>query len=213
MLHQASPAAQALGFNVPSLKVMEDAHAGSAAVVLGGGPTLMGDVARAIRLTPAPVIYFSVNWRALNLVRCRYVVWMDKFYREGSQRRPIIERVDRDGVQKLTQFIEHTDFDFDGLVPKALPHSGAVAVFIAAYMGCGPIYLGGMDGYSSDRAYFDSEPGDFLPSHKGGLPAHLHSWLRVRELAPGHGAQVRALSGPLADMFGLAGDSGKAVSQ
>lgn len=203
---QASPASKALGLNVPSLKMMEDVHAGVPAIVLGGGPSLVDDLKIGFNQDPKPIVYFSVNWRPMDLVQCRYVVWMDKFYRDGGMRRPIIEMVNRKGVAKLSQHIEHTDYDFDDVVPKKdLAHSGAVAVFIAAYMGCSPIYLGGMDGYSSDRAYHDGAQGEFLPSHRGGLTGHLHTWLGVKETARGGGRQVRALSGPLGEVFGLAG--------
>lgn len=170
---------------------MADAVRGIAAV-LGGGPSLPGDLARV----PQGAVLIAVNHHALRLCEPEYLVYMD----------------DPAKVPELAAALLH----FRGLRinPKtersdiALPKgelwdggfSSTLATWFALWMGFERVVLCGMDLYQGERKYF-YERDFYHPVFDAPLENHLRAWRLAFKHCP-HPERIRAMSGPLTEVFG-----------
>lgn len=147
------------------------------AVVMGGGPSLPAQ----LDLCPgrASAIYFSANHHGASLVGCDYIVALDKI-------EPLVRPF---GVPIVSR---HMFGDYRILTSPA-PNSGIAAAWLAALMGCGPIFIAGMD---MGGAYFHD------PAAKSGVgftrEQHLGQW---RSMMEKHPADYRPVGGPLLEHF------------
>ena len=108
------------------------------------------------------------------------------------------EAIQRDDITRVSPNYE-TDIKFDMNVWTGF-YSSNTATWFACWMGCDPVILCGMDLYQGDRAYFhkyEDKPQFHLP-----LDHHLQPWVEdARNLLP-HPERVKAMSGPLVNIFG-----------
>ena len=164
------------------LSAIRGRHRGQCIAVLGGGPTLLQDLKRV----PYDAILIGVNQHAL-LMNLDYVVFQDRdIY-------PVLQ----DSDAPLCTHHRDLAHIYTGLIPD-YGLSGATACFMADYLDADLVILAGMDNYAGERRYWHSPP-----TYKGAESgiSSLDVWtLCQRHLQ--RPERVRAISGPLAQVFG-----------
>lgn len=154
------------------------------AMILGGGGSLPAALDRA----PDGAVFFSVNEHGCMLVECDYAVYLD-----GA----VGPRLREFDVVRISQHRNDTEYR---LIEFTNPgNSSILAAWVAYMLGCNPIVLCGMDCYVG-ATYWHS-PGADSPGKHITTDAHLARWRKhaAGMLAP---ANVRAMAGPLVDIFG-----------
>lgn len=154
---------------------LRDRHRGETFIVLGGGRSLHDEMSRA----PAG-IRISANEHGCRWGRCDYIAALDD----------IPEKVRGFGLPVIGRMPLTVDYLADEL--PGCRWTGTQAVYFAAVMGARLIVLAGMDLYQ-----------DLPPGAPGGaetpLATHLEAWQNLKNAIP---VPVRALGGPLVDLFG-----------
>lgn len=162
------------------LSSLKEKHAGRPGAVLGGGPSLKGDLAEL----PHDTVLISVNQHALLHCEAHYLVYLDRLKRFPA----LLDALE--GFQGM--IVSHqpkSDVDFDMEAWDA-GFSASVATWLACFLGCAPVLLCGMDCYQDEaRPRFE-------------LERQLLAWRGALEHVP-HPERIRAMSGPLASIFGL----------
>jgi hypothetical protein len=161
-------------------------HLGQRAVVLGGGPSLLGDLRRVRPRFQHLGLWFGVNQHAL-LLELDYIVYQDK------ELHPILIG---NGVPLITHHKDACDI-WSGIVPD-FGFSTGTAVWVAEYLGCEEIVICGCDDYTSPRRYWHSKMGD--RGLEMGVTAS-NAWKRVYDHLR-EPQNVRAVSGPITKVFG-----------
>lgn len=169
-----------------------------AAAILGGGPSLPEDLKRL----PSDCILISVNDHAFHHCEPHVLVYQDHM-RWAPAVADVVE-------------------SFDGLVvcPWAnsdvqLPNgwwdnnqSSCLATFYALWMNYDPVILCGMDCYQGDVKYCHPRPNFDHPIFRAPLQDHLDRWKMAFDDCP-HPERIRAMSGPLVQIFGQYQPTGK----
>jgi hypothetical protein len=173
-----------------SIQDLQNIYAGKPGAVLGGGPSLPGDVERL----PEGCVLISVNQHALRLVQADYLVFLDDPLKSLE-----VQDVLREfqGV-KVSRCSGWGNVQIGGECPRWNgQYSGHVAAWLADWMGCDPILLCGMDLYQGKDDYF-YRPG----RHRRGpsLERALRGWKKLKDGTP-HPERMRAISGPLVGVF------------
>lgn len=172
---------------------LQDLHKGSPAAVLGGGPSLHGDVERL----PSNCLLLAVNHHAAWIgIETPYLVFMD-----DPAHQPLLFQCLKDYSEtKVSQLLAYSDVDMRGVDYWNGPGSGIVACWLACYFGCDPVLLCGMDLYQGETKYCHrGEPEK--PIYAISLDEHLRRWKAGFRRCRGI-EHVRAMSGPLVDVFG-----------
>jgi hypothetical protein len=176
---------------------LRDRYTGFCAAVLGGGPSLPGDLARV----PADAVLIAVNYHALELVPgADFMVYNDAPERDERMVAAIAKI--RQGKGKKTILVSpdpSSDVEFDAPVWTGFLSSNTAA-WLALWMGCNPVILCGMDCYQGERTYFHEYEGD-EPAWHYPLDIHLRPWIEEgRNLLP-HKERLFVMSGPLQQVF------------
>lgn len=173
---------------------LKDAHQGRAALILGGGPSLLGDVRNAHVSNPVLIgVNHHPQWVG---IEPDYMVFMDN---------PMIDanlwQAARDfGGIKVTADLRYTDVHMGGVDYWNGPGSGIVACWLGLWMGCDPVLLCGMDLYQGEIKYcHEGEPDKAVFNIT--LDEHLKRWKAGFRRYPEMIGRVRAVSGPLVDVF------------
>ncbi len=170
-----------------------NAYQGRPVVVLGGGPSLLADLA----LAPAECLRIGVNDHFYHAgLQAEFMVFMDDLSLKPGLR----EAAENFGGTRVSETLACTDVDLRGIVrPDA--RSGIFAAWFAMYLGFAPILLAGMDLYQGDKKYIHDQ--DDWMGHKAifdePLEKLLNDW-RVLKKYPNY-KNIRALSGPLVRVF------------
>lgn len=168
-----------LGKNVSDLVWI---HKGRPAVVIGGAPSRISDDWFWNEKAKNPVV-LSANDHGYLQTWCDYgVCCEDLEQRMRLQSVPVISR--------------HVWADYR-IFDKPIPNSAILAAFAAWVMGCAPIIITGVECYIGKTYLHD--PDLKTSGHNVPLKTHLVRWARLPNMAPG--IQVRAVSGPLLDIF------------
>lgn len=162
------------------LSSIRDRHRGRDIAVLGGGPSLLRDLARI----PHDAILIGVNQHAL-LLNLDYVYFWDEV---------VFPALDGTDALVCTHHRDLADV-YTGIVPD-FGLSGPMATWIAEYLGAKRVLLAGVDNYSGSRRYWHSLPSFAGPPTVGGTEA----WWRCREHLQ-HPERVFVASGPLTEVF------------
>jgi hypothetical protein len=177
-----------------TLLSLKGTHKSRPAAILGGALSLPEDVQNL----PADSLLIAVNDHAFFIgVNPHMMVFFDP-----PECRPDFKHlVDtwRDGL-RVTDMLWCTDVDVRG-VERPEVRSGQFAAWLAIYLGCNPILLCGMDLYTSEQKY--CHPMDeYLVSNIFEEPVenHIRDWRKLLKY-PGH-QRIRAMSGPLVEIFG-----------
>lgn len=183
-----------------------DLFAGSPAAVLGGGPSLAGDVGRLPTPglpTPGPslkgwgAVLIAVNYHAFHVVE--EVDFM--VYNDHPASDELLMAAVREHRAVNVSPDPSSDIEFDVPVWTGF-YSSNTAAWFALWMGCDPVILCGMDCYQGDQVYCHASDRD-VPCFHYPLEHHLRPWVEDgRNLLP-HVERLRAMSGPLVGVFGL----------
>lgn len=174
---------------------LRNAHAGRPVAVLGGGPSLPADLDRL----PADAVLIAVNHHAFMIgVAADYLVFMDNPYHIPD----LIEAVRGYEGRRIAPIYSLTDYDLS-TTPGYLDAgcTAPLATWLACFMGGDPVLLCGMDLYRGEVRYCHGGHMPLHPAHTYPLDKQLVPWRRVLERFPPPNA-IRAVSGPLVDIFG-----------
>jgi hypothetical protein len=165
------------------------------AAILGGGPSLPADLARL----PKGCMLIAVNNHAFHPIRyCEpnYVIYMD-----DPQQAPDLMMA----LQEFRGIVVSPFPDSHVVLPKGKYYDGgftsALAVWFALWSEFNPVILCGMDCYQGEQKYCHPRPGFHHPVMDAPLENHLRAWRLVGKHCP-HPERIRAMSGPLVDIFG-----------
>jgi hypothetical protein len=169
---------------------MQDMYKGRPAAVLGGGPSLPGDIARL----PENCLLIAVNYHAFHLVKPDFMVYNDS--PEGDS---ILEEAVRQHQAVMVSPDPSSDVTFDVPVWTGF-YSSNTAAWFALWLGCDPVILCGMDCYQGERVYFHPYTHD-TPCFHYPLDHHVRPWVEDgRNLLP-NVKRLRVMSGPLGQVF------------
>lgn len=145
---------------------------------------------------PDDAVLISVNHHALRLCEPDYLVYMD-----DPQKVPELDEALRTfRGKRVNPKAERSDV----LLPKRELWDGGfsstLATWFALWLGFETVVLCGMDLYQGERKYFYKR--DFYhPVFDAPLENHLRAWRLAFRHCP-HPERIRAMSGPLVDVFG-----------
>lgn len=170
-----------------TLEPLIHAHAGRAAVIMGGGPSLHEGVTRA----PGDAVYLSANDHGVRYFkhrglpqRCAYVVAGDE--NERRWRGDVRARADGvpvDGKPWGCPVIGRQMWADYRLLFMPQPNSGIAAAWVARVMGCAPIILLGMDLYAGGTYHDDAKYKSSGKSLSAG--DHRLNWIKFLSAFPG----------------------------
>lgn len=174
------------------IAVFAGKYVGQTAAILGGGPSLPDD----IKGLPKAVL-FGINYHAPRIVDCDYLVFNDRKTPHG---RPMKEAMAEYPGVKLSRHLHQSDYDLTYLCDPGM--SSIQAVFAADLMGFDEIILCGMGCYQ-DGLYFHKTEEKPLVSET--LHRQIKRWRLCFEKCE-HPERIKAMSGPLTQVFGRYGD-------
>jgi hypothetical protein len=176
----------------PSIEALQDQHAGQTVAVLGGGPSLPTDLA----IIPPQVVLMAVKQHALRLVKPDYLVFTER----PEKRQELKDALAFFSGTVVSPFAQWSDYLVD--VPFWTGgFSSGFAAWLACYMGAGQVLLCGMDCYQGAQKYFCDRPGYYHPCFDYPVENSLAAWRPALDLCE-NAENIRAVSGPLADIFG-----------
>ncbi len=165
-------------------------YAGRPAAVLGGGPSLPGDMQKL----PKDCILIAVNHHALLLCNPSFMVYND---------RPDICSGLEEAVRTFKEIKVSPEPTSDVKVDMEVWtgfYSSNFATWFALWMGCDPVILCGMDCYQGEKKYFheyEDKPHLHYP-----LDHHMSPWVEEAKNKLPNWQCVKAMSGPLVSVFG-----------
>ena len=175
-----------------SIKELRDIHDNTPVAVLGGGPSLPGDLKKLHKET----ILIGVNYHFHRLTNADYMVFMDKGFL--TRNADFIKNID---AIKISQYAHQSDYlldvDFwDG------GFSSTLATWLAGYISSGPVLLCGMDCYQGKEKYFyDIQKPLTHRTYTSSLESNLKAWSHALEKTE-NPERIKAVSGPLVQLFG-----------
>jgi hypothetical protein len=174
------------------MSTYRDLYTGRPAAVLGGGPSLPGDM----KNLPDDCLLIAVNYHALMLCQVDFMVYNDE-----PESDPLLLKAVRTASTILVSPDRKTShIDFDVAVWTGF-YSSNTAAWFALWMGCNPVILCGMDCYQGNKKYFHDYSHYALPFDYP-LDHHLRPWQEEFRASCPHPERLRAMSGPLVGLFG-----------
>lgn len=164
----------------------------SPAAILGGGPSLPKDLKRL----PEDCLLIAVNDHAFHHCGPHVLVYQDRL--SWSPRVADVME-DFSGVVVCPWKNSHVKLPVDWWDAN---QSSCLATWYACWMGFSPVILCGMDCYQGDVKYCHPvKYNPALPIFNTPLNYHLDLWRGAFEACP-HPERIRAMSGPLVEVFG-----------
>ena len=170
----------------------KDRFAGRPAAVLGGGPSLPSDMARL----PQDCVLIAVNYHAFYFCKPDFMVYNDQ-----PENDPMMVEAVRKHEAVLVSSEPTSDILFDVPVWTGF-FSSNTATWFGCWLGCSPVLLCGMDCYQGEVKYCHPCDHD-AEIHNYPLEFHLRPWIESAKALCTHAERIRAVSGPLASVFGL----------
>ena len=174
------------------LSEMKGKHAGRAAGVLGGGPSLPEDMKRL----PKECLLIAVNYHALHYCEPTYMVYNDE-----PKTNPLMEQAVLEHRVIHVSPEPTSDVLFD--VPNVWTgfFSSNTAAWFALWLGCDPVILCGMDCYQGKVKH--CPPSTYhSPMFDMPLDFYTRPWSEDCRNSVSHPERLRVMSGPLVDLFG-----------
>jgi len=168
----------------------------TAAAVLGGGPSLPADLFRL----PKDCVLISVNDHALNFCKPDYLVHLDNDFEKAPALKAALD---------VFEGVVVSPFENSGVVlPKGEwwdgGFSSTMATWFALWKGFDTVILCGMDCYQGEEKYCHPRPDFYHPVFDYPVENHLKAWRLAFDHCP-HPERIRAMSGPLVEIFGIFG--------
>ena len=163
----------------------------SPAAVLGGGPSLPRD----LKKLPPECILIAVNDHPFHFCDPHVLVHQDRLRNVHA-----VAQVARDFKGTVISPWENSHLP---LPPDAWrgDFSSSLATWYALWIGYNPVILCGMDLYQGRVKYCHPRPGVDHVAWHAPLEGHLRFWRQAFDKCP-HPERIRAMSGPLVNMFG-----------
>ncbi len=179
------------------IKQLKGLYEGRPIAVLGAGPSLPADLEKI----PDESILMSVNYHALLIAECDYMVFMDQKRRMPAEQ---IQAIETTSAIKVSQYIEQSDVDLSGVDYWNGGMSSTLATWFACYLGGDPALLCGMDLFRGKKPYFHEidEPPKIAQQRAYPIENHLNAWRPALTQCP-HSERIRVVSGPLVEIFPL----------
>lgn len=157
-------------------------------LIIGGGPSVRDDL---LRLTVNPVCTISANEHGFHQQQfdINFICTGSQHHWSGAAMRPLLQSY---GVPIIGRH-DWADYRIDW---KFRCNSGLTAIAVAAFLGGDPIIVTGIDCYAGETSYFHC-PGRHSTGHD-----EDYGWQLTELVKAIPQANVRALSGPIADTFG-----------
>jgi hypothetical protein len=171
---------------------LQDIHRGIPAAVLGGGPSLPGDMKKL----PAGCLLIAVNEHASQICNPDYLVFNDN----PDNHEELLAVIRATKAIRVSEHQDFSDVEMDQH-PWSYCYSSTMATWLACWMGCEPVILCGMDCYQGDQVYFHPHVGK-VPAQNFGLDFHLRPWIEEGKNKLPHVERVKVMSGPLVGVFG-----------
>lgn len=174
------------------LSALRDAYSGRAAAVLGGGPSLPEDMKRL----PKDCLLIAVNYHAFYYCEPDFMV-----YNDTPETNPLQVKAVKEHRALHVSPGPTSDVLFD--VPAVWTgfFSSNTASWFALWIGCGPVVLCGMDCYQGESKHCPPSAYD-SPTFHYPLDFYLRPWREDCRNSVPHPERLRAVSGPLVDLFG-----------
>lgn len=168
---------------------------GRPAAVLGGGPSLPGNLARV----PDDALLIAVNYHAFYHCTPDYMVYLDDPLPEPEMMKVIRYK----NVIKVCP-----ESEYGGDVRMDVPYwrgnvSSTTATWLACWLGCDPVLLCGMDLYRGKQKHCHPPHKEAPPAWSYPLDDHLRPWVEEAWAKLPHPQRVRVMSGPLTRVFPL----------
>jgi|GEM_PF-1551628 len=174
------------GDKKPSVDQLRGLHAGRPIAVLGGGPSMPGDLEKIAHLNP---VLIGVNHHAiLHGYPCEFMVFFDNPYRlsclaKAAQSVPVVITPYGDFATHVLD-ITYTNYGM----------TSWLGVWLAELLGASIILLCGMDCYSGKTPYFYPTKSEYAITIKD----QLDFWKNVFGKST---ANIKSISGPLLNVF------------
>lgn len=176
-----------------SLSFLQDFFNGFSAVILGGGETLLEDVAK---IPAGRQQLIAVNFHAFEVgIKPHFMVYLD----DPRDRPQMMRVIEQEEVTKVCPAeIPFSDVVMDVPYWRGL-NSGTTAAWLGLWMGCNPVYLCGFDLYTGSKPYCHN---NWTPSQVPAKAADLmRPWVEEFNSVCPHPERLVALSGPLQGLF------------
>jgi hypothetical protein len=144
---------------------------------------------------PKDCLLISVNHHAFLLCDPDFVVYNDQ-PESDPELKNIVKA--RKAIRVSPEPTSDIEFDMDVWTGF---YSSNTAAWFALWLGCNPVILCGMDLYQGNVKYFHPYQHD-VPCHHYSLSHHLRPWIEDARAKLPHVENLRAMSGPLVDVFG-----------
>lgn len=165
------------------------AHAGRAAVVIGGAMTAPAEFTKC----PVDAVRIGTNMHGFKLgCRLDYVVAIDQHDHNGDDM--VAQLVER--KVPVISFRRYATYRF---FKEPVPNSGMIAAWAAWVMGCAPVIIIGVNFYKGGT-YFHA-PQAKSSGTRIRPQMQMQRWDAMAKQCPGH--MFRVLGGPLLDLFPL----------
>lgn len=174
------------------VSTLKDRFVGRPAAVLGGGPSLPADMKRI----PENSVLIAVNFHAFHYCHPDFMVYNDHPGNNTMMAKTIREHKTTHVSPEPT-----SDVIFDVPVWTGFFSSNTAAWF-ALWIGCDPVILCGMDCYQGEQKHCQPtsyDDGDML---KYPLDFYTRPWIEECRNSVPHPERLRAMSGPLVNIFG-----------
>ena len=172
---------------------LQDLFPNRPAAVLGGGPSLPGDMERL----PAGCLLIAVNEHASQICKPDFVVFSDN-PRMHPELLEVVENAG--GPVRVSENQEFSDVHIDMPIWTG-NYSSCFAAWFGLHLGCNPVLLCGIDCYQRPQPYF--HPWDKpVPAMNFDLAFHLRPWVEEGVHKLPHKERLKAMSGPLMGVFG-----------
>jgi hypothetical protein len=177
------------------LSKLKDRYAGRPAAILGGGPSLPAD----LKQLPKGCLLIAVNYHGFYHTRPGAIKYM--VYNDTPETNPLQVQAVREHRAIHVSPEPTTDVLFD--VPDVWTgfFSSNTATWFALWLGCDPVILCGMDCYQGPKKH--CEPSTYYsPMFDMPLDFYTRPWTEDCRNSVPHPERIRAMSGPLVDVFG-----------
>jgi hypothetical protein len=144
---------------------------------------------------PENCVLIAVNYHALQFCQPDFMV-----YNDHPESDPLLDQAIQEHRAIRVSPDQTSDIPFDVDVWTGF-YSSNTAAWFGLWLGCDPVILCGMDCYQGEVKYCHPYIKD-EPNHHYPLEHHLRPWIEEARARCPHPERLKAMSGPLVNVFG-----------